>query len=415
MIKHHFIYNIYVDWAFDLERAEGSYLWTNGKRLIDFTSGWNTTNLGWNNVEVSEAIIAQVGKNTYTPMWTADAAQIEYAKLLTAALPAELTAVGRATGGTEANEMAIKTARAYTGRKNILGFQKTFHGQSATTLAIGLPAPYMEDSVPASSHFIQIPYPQTYRSDKSPERILNDFAGELEKALAGRDVAAIVTEAGIITGWGSVYVAAQGYLRVVRELTKKYGTVMILDEVGTGFSRCGKLFGLEVGGVVPDIVTFAKGISNGTAAIGAMVTRQDIAEATFAKSILLSTFGWTPIACAAAHRTLQIHQRDKVWEKAARDGEHIMNRLKKELADHDRVGDIRGVGMEIGLDIVKDKRSKEPAPDKVEAIVHQAFVRDLHIVCDHESTIQLMPPLTISRPILDEGLDRLIETVKAVK
>lgn len=166
---------------------------------------------------------------------------------------------------------------------------------------------------------------------------------ELEKALSRQDVAAVFTEAGIITGWGSTYVAPSGYLPLVRKLTEQYGTLMILDEVGTGFSRCGTLFGLELGGITPDIVTFAKASANGAVPIGSMITREDIAEATCAKSILLSTFGWTPLACAAALRTLQIHQRDKVWEKAERDGEYIVSRLKKELADHPKVRDIRGL------------------------------------------------------------------------
>jgi 4-aminobutyrate aminotransferase-like enzyme len=408
MIKNHIIYNIYLDWSFDMERAEGSYLWTkDGKKLIDFTSGWNTTNLGWNHPEVAEALIAQVNKNTYAPMWTADAAQNAYAAHLTGALPASLTAVGRATGGTEANEMAIKTARSFTGRNTIVGFRETFHGQSFCTLAIGFPGPPVSD-------FVQLTYPQTYRTDKSPERVLEEFAVELEKALSGRDVAAVFTEAGIITGWGSTYVAPKGYLPLVRKLTEQYGTLMILDEVGSGFSRCGTLFGLELGGVTPDIVTFAKGISNGAAPIGAMVTREDIAEATMAQSILLSTFGWTPVACAVALRTLQIHQRDKVWEKAKRDGEYIVSRLKKELADHPKVGDIRGIGMELGIDIVKDKGTKEKDAEGVERIVQQAFKRDLHIVCDHQSNIQLMPPLTIERAILDEGLTRLIASIKTI-
>jgi 4-aminobutyrate aminotransferase-like enzyme len=408
MIKNHIIYNIYLDWSFDMERAEGSYLWTrNGQQLIDFTSGWNTTNLGWNHPEVAEAVIGQVKKNTYAPMWTADAAQNEYAALLTGALPAPLTAVGRATGGTEANEMAIKTARAFTGRTTIVGFRETFHGQSVNTLAIGFPGPPVHD-------FVQLTYPQTYRTEQSPERVLQEFADELERVLSTRDVAAVFTEAGIITGWGSTYVAPSGYLPLIRKLTEQYGTFMILDEVGTGFSRCGSLFGMELDGVTPDIVTFAKAISNGAAPIGAMVTRDDIAEATLAKSILVSTFGWTPVACAAALRTLQIHQRDKVWEKATRDGEYIVSRLKRELQDHPKVGNIRGIGMEIGIDIVTDKRTKEHDPATVEKIVQQAFKRNLHIVCDHHSNIQLMPPLTIERTILDEGLGRLIESIKAI-
>jgi len=414
MIKQHIIYNIYTDWSFDVQRAEGSYLWTaDGKKLIDFTSGWNTTNLGWNHPEVAEAMVSQISRNTYAPMWTADAAQTDYASRLISALPAGLTAVGRGTGGTEANEMAIKTARAFTGRKKIVGFQETYHGQSAGTLAIGFPPVYGHDILSLSLDFVQLPYPQTYRTGRSPEQVLQDFTGTLEQVLASREVAAIVTEAGLITGWGSCSVAPPGYLSRVRKLTEEYGTLMILDEVGTGFSRCGALFGLELGGVTPDLVTFAKAISNGAVPIGAMVARGDIAEATFAKSVLLSTFGWTPVACAAASRTLQIHQRDKVWEKAKRDGEYIVNRLKEELARHPKVGDVRGIGMEIGIDVVTDKRTKEKNAEGVEKIVHEAFQRDLHIVCDHQSTVQLMPPLTIERTVLDEGLARLIESVNA--
>ncbi len=414
MIKQGIIYNSYVDWSFDVERAEGSYIWTKeGKRLIDFTSGWNTTNLGWNHPEVAEAVITQVKKNTYVPMWTADAVQHDYAALLTSALPAGLTAIGRGTGGTEANEMAIKTARAFTGRRKIVGFQETYHGQSASTLAIGFPHAYAQEILPAAADFIQIPYPQTYRTDKSPEQVLQDFAVNLEQVLSSQDVAALVTEAGMITGWGSAYVAPQGYLPLVRKLTEQYGTLMILDEVGTGFSRCGALFGVELGGITPDIMTFAKAIANGAVPIGTMVTKGDIADATFAKSVLLSTFGWTPVACAAAHRTLEIHQRDKVWEKAKRDGASIMTRLKKELADHPKVGEIRGIGMEIGIDMVKNKATKEKDADGVEKVVQEAFRRDLHIVCDHQSTIQLMPPLTIERAVLDEGLARLTESIRA--
>jgi len=129
VIKHRLIYcTPFVEWWFDLDRAEGSFLWTKeGRRLIDFTSGWNTTNLGWNHPEVADAMIAQVRRNSYSAMWMAEDAQREYADMLTSALPEGLTAVGRATGGTEANEMAIKTARAFTGRKQVVGFVPTYH------------------------------------------------------------------------------------------------------------------------------------------------------------------------------------------------------------------------------------------------------------------------------------------------
>lgn len=394
MIKNRIIYNAYLEYVFDLARAEGSRLWTrDGRELIDFTSGWNTTNLGWNHPEVVEAMAAQLQKGVYAPMWAADESQTAYAADLTAALPAGLTACGRATGGTEANEMAIKTARAFTGRRKIVGFLETYHGQSSGTLTIGSPSPMIEAIVPPNPNYVQIPYPGT----------LDDLDRTLEAALLARDVAAVVTEAGIVTGWGSTKVAPAGFLALVRKITREHGTLMILDEVGTGFSRCGALFGMQLEGVTPDIVTFAKAITNGGAAMGAMVTRDDIAEKTFAATILLATFGWTPVACAAARASLAIHRRDRVWEKAERDGAHVVDRLKRDLAGLP----VRGIGMEIGIDL--------GTPEAAERVVRDAFGRGLHLSYDHQPNIQLMPPLTIDRPTLDEGLKRLVESVRTIR
>lgn len=411
MLKNRIIYSDFSEWIFDVSKAKGSYIWDKeGNKLLDFTSGWNVTNLGWNHPEITEAIIKQVRKNTYVPMWTADSVQNEYADALARSLPKELGAIGRATGGTEANEEAIKTARAYTRRKKIIGFKDTYHGQSFATLAIGYLPEYVESILPLTSGFVQLDFPKIYGTSKSPKEILADFTQNLEKVLAREDVAAVVTEAGIITGWGSTYVAPRGYLKIVRKLTKKYGTLLILDEVGTGFSRCGKLFGMELENVVPDIATFAKGLSNGAAAIGAMVTTTEIAKRIYDKINLTSTFGWTPIACAAALKTLKIHKQDKVWQKAKKDGEYLMNSLKQKLADDPRVKDIRGIGMEVGIELVKDKKIKGiPLVDRV---VESARKKGLHLVCDHASVIQLMPPLIISRKDLDQGIDILINLIK---
>jgi acetylornithine/succinyldiaminopimelate/putrescine aminotransferase len=405
MIKRNIIYNDYSDWSFDVSKAKGDFVWDkSGKRMIDFTSGWNVTNLGWNHPEITQAIIDQARKNTYAAMWTADEIQNEYAKVLTQSLPKGLDAVGRATGGTEANEEAIKTARSYTGRKKIIGFKNTYHGQSFGTIAIGFLPEYVESFSPLVGGFVQMDYPKLFGSNKDPNEILSDFGKKLEKFLAKKDVAAIVTEAGIITGWGSTYVAPKGFLTLVRKLTKKYGTMMILDEVGTGFSRCGKLYGMEIENVVPDIATFAKGLSNGAAAIGAMVTMTEIAEKTYKKSNLTSTFGWTPIACAVALKTLQIHKRDKIWQKAQKDGKYLMDTLKKEFDGVKGVADVRGIGMEVGVSVTKD--------GVVGKIVRKAREKGLHIVSDNERNIQLMPPLTIKQNNLDNGISILVNLIK---
>lgn len=401
MIKHHIIYNTFTNWLFDIKKAEGSYVWdTEGHKMVDFTSAWNVTNLGWNNLEVTDAMIKQTKKNTQAVLWSADEIQIKYAEELTSSLPKELTAIGRATGGTEANEMAIKTARAYTGRSKIIGFKDTYHGQSFATLAVGYSPEYAVSKAiaPMLGGFIQMNF---------PTENLELFLKNLEDILSKKDVAAILCEAGIITGWGSTFVAPTGFLQGIRKLTKKYGTLIILDEVGTGFSRCGKLFGMELWDVVPDIATFAKGISNGAAAIGAMVTTEEIAEKTLAKSNLTSTFGWSLIACAASLKTLQIHKRDKIWEHSKKLGDYLLNTLGKEFKDSERVEKVGGIGMEIGVHLRKIK-NKKPI---VREIIQETRKKGLHITYADDYNFQLMPPLTIGKKDLDQGIEIFVETL----
>jgi len=278
-------------------------------------------------------------------------------------------------------------------------------------MSIGYLPEYVTAISPLVGNFVQINFPETYRDNRSEGEILKNFSSKLEELLSKKDIAAIVCEAGMITGWGDARVAPKGFVQQVRKLTQKYGTLMILDEVGTGFSRCGKLFGMEIEGIVPDVVTFAKGLSNGVAAIGTMVTKKEIAEKTYNKSNVTSTFGWVPVACAASLKVLQIHKRDKVWEKSDRKGKIILNTLKKEFANNPFVGDIRGIGMEIGLELVKNKKTKERNPELVAKVAKEAREKGLHLVGDNESVIQIMPPLVIGENVLNKGLEILTEIV----
>jgi acetylornithine/N-succinyldiaminopimelate aminotransferase len=402
MLRNRIIYNSYSPWVFDLEKAEGSFLWTtDGDKLIDFSSGWNVVNLGWNHPEINEAVINQAGVNVYAPMWTADKVQNEYAEKLTAALPDNLTAVARATGGTEANEMALKMARAMSGRSRIVSIRDSYHGQSFGSIAAGFRPEFVKAISPVVPHFTQLEYPSTDRTEESGDEALKKFAAELEDQLSKNDVAAVLTEAGIVTGWGTTSVASKGYLKLIRELTTKFGTLLILDEVGTGFSRCGKLFALEIEDVVPDFVTLAKGISNGAAPIGATVTTDEIANTTYAKATLTSTFGWTPLACAAALKTLEIHQRDRVWQNAAGNGRFLLETLTNKLEGNPRVKEVRGIGMEVGIQLNAGTSEKD--------VVKEARSRGLHLAEAGEGTLQLMPPLTIDRPTLNEAIRILVD------
>jgi len=387
---------------FRLKKAEGSLLWDrDGKRYIDFTSAWNVTNLGWNHPEVNEAVIQQAKKNVQNLLWGSDIIQEEYAQKLTAALPKKFDACTKATGGTEAIEESIKIARVVTGRKKIIGFKKSYHGQLFASLALGNSDEMVERIAPLVPGFIQFEFP----TERAGEEKFRDFLVNLEDVLSRHDVAALVTESGIITGWGSTLIAFPGFLTEIRKLTQKYGTLLIVDEVGTGFSRTGKLFGIEHEKVVPDMIVFAKGISNGAAAIGTVVGSLELFKPASLYANLTSTFGWTPIACAAALKTLEIHEREKVWEQAETKGNYMIQKLEGLVGES--IVDLQGKGMEIGIGLKDAKTARK--------VIDTAFEKGLHIVVGSENNLQVMPPLTIPQKLLDEGLEILISTLKNLK
>lgn len=382
-----------------LSRADGSLLWDrDGKRYIDFSSAWNVTNLGWNNPEVNGAIIEQAQKNVQGLLWGSDPIQEAYAKELTKALPEELDACIKETSGTESIEAAIKVARVYTGRKKIIGFNSQYHGQLFASLAIGYP----KDAHPKLQPLVPEIGPIAFPHDKVSEADWQKFIIDFEEILSHKDIAAVVTEPGIITGWGSTLIAHSGFLTKLRELTVKYGTLLIIDEVGTGFSRTGKLFGIQHEGIVPDMIALAKGISNGAAAIGAVVGKSEIFAQAFSESILISTFGWTPLGCAASLKTLQIHLRDKTWEMAEKKGNYLKEKLSAQIGDI--LVDVHGMGLEIGARF-KDAQT-------CSRVQKACFAAGLHVVVGSGDNMQIMPPLTIPQDLLDEGLDILVRNLK---
>jgi len=407
MIKKRIVFNNFSDYQFTVLKAKGSFLWNNqGKKLIDFASGWNVTNLGWNHPEITQAMIKQIKTNTYIPQWTLDPIQEKYAEELAKSLPKGLNCFTRETSGASANIMALKTARAYTGKKKIVSFKDTFHGSLYSLLELGY-SPNYAVAKAVSLNFqnnIHLDYPRVKSSDKNEKQILTFFEKNLEKVLKdNKDVAAIVCEAGIITGWGSTFVAPKGFLTAIRKLTKKYHVLLILDEVGTGFSRCGKLFGLEIENVIPDIITFAKGMVNGAAAIGAMGTTKEIAEKTINKSNPQATFGWMPDACAASLKTLEIHKRDRIWEKAKKDGDYLLQTLQSELKNYSLIEDINGIGMEIGVHLQKNEKIN------MRKMITKAEELGLHLAYADDDNFQIMPPLTIERNVLNKGVEIFVK------
>lgn len=401
MVENSIVYRTYKKASFfQLDKALGSEIWDrDGKRYIDFTTGWNVNNLGFNHPEVEAAIAEQLHKNASTLLWGSNQIQEEYAIALTDAMPGPLNACCKETGGTDAIETAIKIARVHTKRRKIIGFKDHYHGQLFASLALG-GAGSKPGLLPLVPEIEALPFPdKTY----TPEQFAK-FLTDLEEKLSHEDIAAIVTEAGIITGQGTVLLAYPNFLTKLRELTAKYGTLLIVDEVGTGFSRTGKLFAIEHENVVPDMVVLAKAIANGAAGLSTVVGNDKVFREAFDEAWLISTFGWMPISCAAALKTLQIHQRDNTAAMAKRKGRHVIEKLTPYVGD--KLTEVDGLGMEIALRF-KDTETMQQVQDA-------CFKKGLHLVIGslNNNTIQLMPPLNIPDELLDEGLGILISQIK---
>lgn len=409
MIKNNLIYAPFSQWLFDLDHAKGHVLFDiDGKQYLDFTSGWNIANLGWNNEEIIKAMQDELSLNRQSCIWLTDGAQQKLTKLLIESTNNHWDTIAKTTGGTEANEVAVKTACAYTKRKKILSFAYSYHGQSLTTLALGTPKAELTNLPISEQDHIQIPFP-SIQKDEDDKSILQRFEKILTNILSTEEIAAFITEAGMITGWGNLPIAPNGFEKIIRDLTKKYGTLWVLDEVGTGFSRTGKLFAYEHANEVPDIITIAKAFSNGAAPIGAMMTTRKIATESEDQSHVISSFGWNNLACSASLKTLQLHLNQEIWESTKEKGSHLKNSLKDAFSKYEKEISVRGKGLELVIQF-----HNKAIQEQLSEIQKECLQNGLHIVIDHDSCIQIMPPLTIPTSGLDEGVYILSQAVKSI-
>ncbi len=402
--------------GFVLSEAFDSTLIDNkGKKYIDFTAGWNVMNVGWSRKEIIDAISAQLKKYPYAPMWCTTETTVNFAKAFQKILPSKLNTFFKTTGGTESNELALKIARAYTGKKKIFSFYGEYHGQTFGSISLGNSAKTTNPFEPLVPGFIRVQPPYHYRSaygenlgeEEFSEKCLASIQKNIE---AEGDVAAFLCE--VVLTCPGVIVPLKNFFRGLSKICKDNGMLLIIDEVGTGFGRTGKMFAFEHFGFVPDIVMFAKAISGGYGAMGAVATSRKIADVMLGKGGT-STFGWHTLSVTAANESLKIIHNEKLAVKAQKMGEYIMERLKRELSDVDIVGDIRGLGLEIGIELVKDRKSRKPNKDAADKVTRNCLRDGLHIVwAGRTTTIMIMPPLIISKEEVDKGLEILIYNIR---
>lgn len=402
-----------------VERARGSKIWDlDGREYIDFSSQWAVTNLGHNNPEVIEAVKKQLDKLVFSSHTTfPNNVAIELAEKLVKITPGEFEKkVWFGLSGSDANEFIYKIMPIYSGRRRLLGFQGSYHGQTmgalslsghkALTRFIGFP------------NTVKAPYPYCYRcpfKQNYPDcgLLCMDFLENnvLENA-PSEDLAAIIVEP--IQSDGGVIVPPPEFLPRLHKICRDKGISLVDDEVKVGFGRTGRFFAVEHSNIVPDAVTMAKPMASGFP-LSAVVGRAEIMDS--ALSAHLFTSSAHPVSCAASLATINIILRDNILEKASRTGEYVLKRLKEIRDQHPLIGDVRGKGMILGVELVKDHKSKEPATFETACLVYRAYELGLLItyVGTYSNVIEITPPLTISMEEVDKALEIFEKAVDDVE
>jgi len=362
LTKQHTIFEWAVQGAVDpipVARAKGVYFWTpEGKRFIDFNSQLMCVNIGHSDPRVVKAIQDQAELVTYVTPAMATEPRARLGAKLAVLTPGDLDVFFFTNGGAEANENAFKIARAYTGRQKILARYRSYHGGTAAAIAAtGDPRRWSQAALPGIIHVLD-PYHGVERGWESADSALR-YLEEVIQLEGSHTIAAFILES--VTGTNGVLVPPDGYMQGVRALCDKYGILMIADEVMSGFGRTGRWFAIEHWGVVPDMITMAKGLTSAYVPLGAVGIRQAIAD-TFKDKPFPGglTYSSHPLACATALATLAVYEEDDLIARAARTGTLMANLLADLAARHPSVGAVRSIGLFGVIELVKNRTTRAP-------------------------------------------------------
>ena len=394
---------------FVMDHGHGSEVWdVDGNRFLDFAAGIAVTSTGHSHPKVVKAIqeaaekFIHISSDFYHEQW------VTLGEKLNEIAPFEEAAVSFMTNsGTESVETAIKLARYHTGRTNFIGFTGAFHGRTmgAVTFTASKPT-YHRGFYPLMNGVVHAPFPNPYRpilerqaGEDDGETVVRYIESEiLGHILPADEVAGILVET--IQGEGGYIVPPAGFFPALRKLCDKYKILLIADEVQCGMGRTGKWWGIEHFDVEPDIVTIAKGIASGMP-LGACVARKSVMD--WPRGAHGNTFGGNPLSCAAALATIDLIENEYM-ENAALVGQYAQDALHEIMARHPSVGDVRGIGLMIGVEFVKDRKTKVPADTLCNRVVELAFERGLILLSCGKSVIRIAPPLSVSTAEIDEGL-----------
>jgi 4-aminobutyrate aminotransferase len=393
---------------------------TDGKEYIDCFAGIAVSNAGHRHPKVIEAAKAQMDKLVHAGTYIYHVPVVaDLAEKLAEITPGRLQKTFFGNSGAEGIETALRLAKAFTGKSEFISLTHSFHGRTVATLSITGNVQRKTHGGPYLPGVAFAPAPYVYRNPfgtDDPEEVADHCAEMVEWAIkyqSAGSIAAFIAEP--VMGEGGIIVPPASYFRKVKEVLDRHGILFIADEVQSGFGRTGKMFAIEHFGVEPDILVMAKGIADGFP-LSATTARAEIAD-SFQPGEHLSTFGGNPVSCAAALANIDVLLGEDLPGQAATKGNQVMAQLREMANEHELIGDVRGLGLMIGVELVTDRAKKTPAKQQAGAI--RAFSREAGVLIgvggQEGNVLRIQPPLTISESELERALDVIGQGLTKVK
>lgn len=405
-----------------IARAEGAWIETaSGRRILDFTSGQICSTLGHNHPRIAAAVQAALGEVAHLNSWMLSEPVLALAERLVGLFPEPLRRVMLLNTGSEANEVALKLAKMHTGRFEVVGLTRSFHGLLSGIASVNFSMAHAGYG-PLLPGSFAIPAPYAYRCpvrhcDGVCDCTCLEVGFELVDQQSVGSLCALVAEP--VLSAGGIIVPPGGYFRRVRELLEERGMLMLMDEAQTGFGRLGTMFGFEHDGVVPDLVGVSKTLGGGLP-LAATVTTAAIEEDAHRKGFLhVTSHVSDPLPAAAGLAVLDVIAEEGLVDRAAARGEYMLARLRELQAEHEEIGDVRGRGLLVGLELVEDRDTRAPADELGAEVTRECFDRGLSMNIVRAGTnancFRIAPPLTVTEEEIDLAVEIMDAALKAVR
>ena len=406
---------------FVVERAEGAWLETrDGRRVLDFTSGQICSTLGHGHPRIVEALRRSLDEVVHLNSWMLSEPVLELAERLAALFPPPLDRVMLLNTGSEANEVALKLAKLHTGRFEVAGLTRSFHGLLSGIASVNFSIAHAGYG-PLLPGAFAIPAPYAYRCPirhcaGTCDCTCLEVGFELLDQQSVGSLCALIAEPVLSTG--GIIVPPNGYLARAKELCEERGMLLVVDEAQTGFARVGTMFAFEADGVVPDLVAVSKTLGGGIP-LAATIASSEVEEDCFAKGFLhVTSHVSDPLPAAAGLAVLDVIEEEQLVERARERGDYLTARLRELQSEHEQIGEVRGRGLLIGVELVVDRDSKEPAGALGVALTDECLRRGLSMNIVRTGSItnclRIAPPLTVTEDELDTGVEILRESLRAV-